>query len=101
MFTEYEKNVPYIVSIKEIELLKYKSTTIQNGRFCGFLVYNADGKLCFELDGNKMLVVVSIKDIDMMAPSKIHYEKYINRVEEELNKKEKANKRNKEIDLGW
>ena len=92
MFTEYGKNVPYIVSIKEIELLKYKSTTIQNGRFCGFLVHNAGGKLCFELNGNKMLVVVPIKDIDMMAPSKLHYEKYMNKIEE-LNKKEEANEK--------
>lgn len=100
MFAEYEKNVPYIVSIKEAKLLKYKNTTIQNGRFCGFLVYNADGKLCFELNGNKMLVVVPLKDIDTVAPSKIHYEKYMNKIEE-LNKKEEANKRHKEIDLGW
>lgn len=47
-----------------------------------------------------MLVVIPIKDIDMMAPSKIHYEKYINKMEE-LNKKEKVNKKSKEIDLGW
>ena len=100
MFAEYEKNVPYIVSIKEAELLKYKNTTIQNGRFCGFLSIIADGKLCFELNGNKMLVVIPLKDIDMMAPSKVHYEKYINKMEE-LNKKEKVNKKSKEIDLGW
>ena len=92
MFAEYEKNVPYIVFIKETELLKYKNTTIQNGRFYGFLVHNAGGKLCFELNGNKMLVVVPIKDIDMMAPSKLHYEKYMNKIEE-LNKKEEANEK--------
>ena len=100
MFAEYEKNIPYIVSIKEAELLKYKNTTIQNGRFCGFLVHNAGGKLYFELNGNKMLVVIPFKDIDIVAPSKIHYEKYINKMEE-LNKKEKVNKKSKEIDLGW
>lgn len=98
MFAEYEKNVPYIVSIKEVELYKYKNTTIQNGRFCGFLVHNANGKLCFELNGNKMLVVIPIKDIDMMAPSKLHYEKYMNKIEE-LNKKE--DEKSKKWDLGY
>lgn len=92
MFAEYEKNVPYIVSIKETELLKYKNTTIQNGRFCGFLVHNAGGKLYFELNGNKMLVVIPLKDIDIVAPSKIHYEKYMDKIEK-LNKKEEVNEK--------
>ena len=95
-----KKNIPYIVFIKEAELLKYKNTTIQNGHFCGFLSIIADGKLCFELNGNKMLVVIPFKDIDIVVPSKVHYEKYINKMEE-LNKKEKVNKKSKEIDLGW
>lgn len=80
MFAEYEKNIPYIISIKEEEFYKYKNTTIQNGRFCGFLVHNVNGKLCFELNGSKMLVVIPIKDINMMAPSKLHYEKYMNKI---------------------
>lgn len=71
---KFEENIPYIVQLKEGFAMP--STTI-NRTFCGFLVNNTHGNFFFELNGNRMLVIVPYKEIEWMAPSKVHYEMFV------------------------
>ena len=76
MTNMFEKNIPYIVTIKEKELYKYINTTVSSGYFCGYLVNHGNGCFYFELNGRKMLVICKEGDIECMAPSKRHVELY-------------------------
>ena len=71
---KFEENIPYIVQLKEGFIMP--NTTITN-KFCGFIVNNANGKFFFELNGSRMLVIVPYKEIEWMAPSKVHYEMFV------------------------
>lgn len=72
----FERNVPYIVKIKEEARRKYKITTI-NEEFAGFFIRGKDDKLSFELVGSRMFVIIPYEDIEYMAPSKVYFNKYI------------------------
>lgn len=72
---KFEKNIPYIVRLKEGFVMP--STGIKR-TFCGFLVNSTDGKFFFELNGSRMLVIIPYKEIEWMAPSKVHYELFVN-----------------------
>lgn len=73
----YEKEIPYIVELKEEWLSENyhfsRLTTIQH-RFCGYLVNNANGHFYFELNGCHMLMIIPHQAVDRMAPSKKHFE---------------------------
>lgn len=71
--SSYENNVPYIVRLKE--KFPLKGSTI-NYQFCGYLVNITMRKMYFELNGSRMMVIISHNDIDYMAPSKVHFELY-------------------------
>jgi hypothetical protein len=72
---KFEDNIPYIVNLKDEFVML---NTVIRRTFCGFLVHNAAGKLVFELNGSRMLVVVPFDKIEWMAPSKVHHERFVN-----------------------
>jgi hypothetical protein len=80
---EFEENIPYIVRLKENFIM---SNTAIRRTFCGFLVNHTDGKFFFELNGSRMLVIVSYAQIEWMAPSKVHHERFVNTLEKTLDK---------------
>lgn len=84
----YEKEIPYIVELKEEWLSENyhfsRLTTVQH-RFCGYLVNNTNGHFYFELNGFHMLVIIPHQAIDKMAPSKKHFEIFQARNRRKLN----------------
>lgn len=81
--TKYESEVPYIVKLKEN--FPIKGTTIKC-QFCGYLVNMTQGKMYFELNGSRMMIIISHNDIDYMAPSRTHFDKF-----EEFNERKDEN----------
>lgn len=75
---EAEEFVPYIVTIKDQYLDKLVSTTIRK-TFCGYLVNDAGDNFYFELNGNRMMVIIKHNWIEFMAPSKVHFEMWRNK----------------------
>ena len=74
---DFEKDIPYIVELKEEWLANNcnfsRLTSVQHG-FCGYLVNNTNGHFYFELNGCSMLVIIPHRAVDKMAPSKKHFE---------------------------
>ena len=64
-----DKDVYYIVKVKDVTDDMFYKTTISN-KFCGKLVNQNDGKFYFELNGSNALVIIPHSWIEWMAPSK-------------------------------
>lgn len=79
---QFEKYVPYIVTLKDEKTSEYLHLTTIHKQFCGFLVNNNNGHFYFELDVNRMLVIIPYRDIEYMAPSKVHFNNYQTRLKE-------------------
>ena len=69
-----EKDIYYIVKVKEdvVDGL-FHHTTIRH-KFCGKLVNQNNGNFYFELNGAGGLVIIPHGWIEWMAPSKVHWD---------------------------
>ena len=67
----WEVKVPYIVHLKENSNVLI-NTNCKN-EFCGYLVYFYSSHFYFELEGNRMFVVVPHNAIDWMGPNAVYF----------------------------
>lgn len=72
MRNNYEKNVPYIVYLKD----NSKFYCLFESKFCGYLVNNSKENFYFEINGSRMLVIVPHNEIEYMFPSRKHFDMY-------------------------
>lgn len=73
----YEREIPYIVELKEewlSENYNFSRLTTASHRFCGYLLNTINGYMYFHLNGSLMMVVIPLRAIHWMGPSKKHFE---------------------------
>ena len=68
-----DKNIKYIVTIKDEHLHAFASTTI-NRQFCGEIIAQIRDHFVFSLNGSGAQVIIPYEWIECMAPSKAHWE---------------------------
>lgn len=73
---EYERNIPYIVVIKDKYINEINNTTLENGKFCGYVENFYNGSFFFTLNGIEMTVIIPWNWIEFMAPSKVYFDKF-------------------------
>lgn len=72
---DYERKIPYIVTIKINRLDDVSDTVLQSGVFCGYIENFNYSNYIFTLLNNKMTVIIPWDWIEFMAPSKKYYDK--------------------------